>query len=224
MDTVDYLRHRMVIRAAERARWRHFAAGVVVAMLVTFTLAVAAFAQVPDGANRYKRDLIRFWRAEWGIQAPTAAAAAQVHQESAWRADARSWVGPPGLTQFMPRTADWMIEVFGDRIGTEGPLDPRWALRAQAAYMRHLFDQIDALDRCEQFAFALSAYNGGLGWVLRRKARSAVPDICLGATCRINPGIAASNQTENERYSERILLVLQPRYFQAGWGPGVCHT
>jgi hypothetical protein len=71
-------------------------------------------------------------------------------------------------------------------------------------------------------AFSLSAYNGGLGWVNRRKAASARPGVCFDATCDINPGIHPANQRENREYPRRILLELEPRYAAVGFGTGSC--
>jgi hypothetical protein len=91
-------------------------------------------------------------------------------------------------------------------------------MRAQSIYMRELHAQIEANNESERFAFALSAYNGGLRRVRTRQDRSVDPGRCLYSTCDINPGIAPSAQRENAEYSRRIMLVLGPRYHAAGWG------
>lgn len=64
--------------------------------------------RIPTAAEQYRRTLVRSAHAEWGLSAPIATFAAQVHQESRWRADARSPVGAQGLAQFMPGTAEWI--------------------------------------------------------------------------------------------------------------------
>lgn len=46
-------------------------------------------AQVPTAALRYRADLIRSSRSVWGMDAPVATFAGQIHQESQWRANAR---------------------------------------------------------------------------------------------------------------------------------------
>lgn len=48
---------------------------------------------VPHLAARYKLTLLREAHSQWGLNAPVAALAAQVHQESGWRPDAVSRVG-----------------------------------------------------------------------------------------------------------------------------------
>ncbi|MFT4191653.1 MAG: lytic transglycosylase domain-containing protein [Comamonas sp.] len=191
-----------------------------VALCVLLALAPLAHAQtIPREAQRYQLTLKREAQRTWGLQAPVANFAAQVHAESRWRADAKSPVGAQGLAQFMPATADWIGGLYGS-LGERAPYNPTWALRALVVYDKWLFDRIKAVDPCEQMAFALSAYNGGLGWVQKRQKISPTPGVCLDATCDINPGIKAANQRENQQYPQKILRTFTPLY--ASWGPGAC--
>jgi soluble lytic murein transglycosylase-like protein len=171
---------------------------------------------VPPVADTYRRDLTRIAQSVWGMGAPVSLLAAQIEQESAWRPGAISRVGAAGLTQFMPATA----QDIGRRHigGPPNPFDPRWSMTAQSHYMRELLVEIVARNESERFAFALSAYNGGLRRVHRRQALSAEPGRCINASCDINPGIRPAAQRENREYPRRILLVLAPRYHAAGWG------
>lgn len=190
---------------------------VVFALL---SVASAACAQsVPPEAQRYQRTLKREAQRVWGMDAPVATFAAQVHQESRWRQDARSPVGALGLAQFMPATADWIGGIDAG-LRERAPLNPTWALRGLVTYDKWLFDRVKADNRCERMAFVLSAYNGGLGWVYKRQRASAQPGQCMGATCEINPGIHPANQRENAHYPRVILLKHEPLYHQ--WGPGSC--
>lgn len=155
------------------------------------------------------------------MDAPTATFAGQIHQESMFRADARSGAGAIGIAQFTVPTQRWIqgaypIELAGD------VLSPEWGIRALVRYDRHLWERVEALDGCERMAFALAGYNGGEGWVRKRKRLSDNPEVCLFATCTINPGIKPSNQVENEGYPKRILLTLEPIYVAAGFGRGAC--
>jgi soluble lytic murein transglycosylase-like protein len=196
-----------------------FQALVLFIVLVGAMAACVAYAQVPEGADGYRREYVRIVRSEWGLEAPVAALAAQIHQESGWNCRAMSRVGAKGCAQFMPTTAAWIGEV--DRGLREGDVySPAWAFRAQAVYMKWLRDRVKGSDPCNQLAFALSGYNGGLGYVYRRQKLSREPGTCFRATCEINPGIAASNQLENARYPTRILLEIEPRYER--WGPRAC--
>lgn len=88
--------------------------------------------------------------------------------------------------------------------------------------MKWLSERIGVADRCQRIAFALQAYNGGLGWVRKRRALSDHPDVCLDYTCNINPGILPSNQAEAGNYPERIIRVIEPRYIREGWGDPLC--
>lgn len=175
---------------------------------------------VPRDALKYQRDLIGNARAVWGINAPVATFAGQVHQESTWKADARSRTGAAGLAQFMPRTADWISGLYRDELGGNDPLNPAWALRALTRYDKHLYERVRRFDTdCDRMKFALSDYNGGSGWRIKRQDRSMDPGN-YETTSAINPGIAPSNQKENQEYALRIVYRWQPLY--AAWGIGAC--
>lgn len=201
--------------AAQTALW--LLAVLVAAIAVSCAPAHAQ--PIPREAQRYQLTLKREAQRTWGLQPPVATFAAQVHQESHWSLDARSPVGAMGLAQFMPTTADW-IGSMSPALGERAPTNPTWSLRALVTYDKWLVDRIQAIDACQDMAFALSAYNGGLGWVYKRQKLSARPGQCLGATCAINPGITPAAQQENQRYPELILRKYEPLY--ASWGNGAC--
>lgn len=193
---------------------------VAAALAVSQTVGYAAMvADPPREALKYQRDLVRTARYAWGPDAPIAAFAGQIHQESGWNPYALSRIGAQGMAQFMPATSRWIAEVYPDLVDGS-PSDPRWAMRALVRYDRWLWDRVKADDACERMAFALSAYNGGLGYVYRRQKASPQPGVCFDATCRINPGIHPSNQRENEDYPARILKRHQLIY--ANWGETLC--
>lgn len=173
-------------------------------------------------AVQYKHTLTQQAYGVWGLNAPVSSFAAQIHQESRWNANARSPVGAAGLTQFMPATAKWMRGIDGE-LKSGDVYNPRWAMRALVVYDLWLSKRIAAINPCERLAFAMSAYNGGLGWVNKRKARSDEPLVCFGATCDINPGVSAASQRENAHYPKIILQTFEPAYIKAGWGKGACH-
>jgi soluble lytic murein transglycosylase-like protein len=209
---------------------RHVAIGTLVFDLVLFAALVvvilwpydarAAQTQPLPEAQRYQLTLRREVHRVWGLGGPVATIAAQVQQESRWREDARSPVGATGLAQFMPSTANWIGGLDGE-LTQRAPTNPAWALRAVVVYDKWLTDRIKADAECERLAFALSAYNGGLGWVYRRQKLSQRPGVCLGATCAINPGVNAASQRENEHYPQAIIRT-EPAYLR--WGPGGCST
>ncbi|HAU2961038.1 TPA: transglycosylase SLT domain-containing protein, partial [Salmonella enterica subsp. diarizonae] len=123
-------------------------------------------AEPPTAALKYRSDVIRSARVDWGLNAPVADFAAQLHQESGWNPAARSPVGAQGLAQFMPSTADWIAGVF-PALSSREPYNPGWAIRALVSYDRWLWQRVVVPDGCERMAMTLSAYNGGLGWVNR---------------------------------------------------------
>lgn len=183
-----------------------------------------AQAQVPDAALRYRALLTRVAQAEWGLSAPVAAFAAQVHQESAWHPDALSRTGAAGLAQFMPATARWMPSVHPS-LASPQPYNPAWALQALVAYDRWLYERTPPrYARFDRMWVALRSYNGGLGhwqaearnasgWATDTHTREGVDAVC--GTARRHP----THCPENLGYPQRILLVLQPRY--ATWGPAL---
>jgi len=185
-----------------------------------------AYAQdIPRDALRYRADLTRNARAVMGMDAPIPLFSAQIHQESAWRLGARSPVGAQGLAQFMPAASEWISGLYPALAANE-PYNPGWALRALVTYDAWLYERIPAASVCERWAFTLSAYNGGLGWVNRDKklalSQGLDPLAWFGSVERVNAGRSAANWHENRQYPQRIIVQHQPKYVAAGWGSKVC--
>lgn len=181
---------------------------------------------IPHAAEQHRRTLVRAAHAEWGLDAPIATFAAQVHQESAWRVNARSPVGAQGLAQFMPATAHWMADLYPRSLGPAQPYNPGWALRAMVQFDRWLYERNQAVSECDRWAFVMAGYNGGNGWVNRdRRLASAMGADALAwfdSVERHNAGRSAANFRENRHYPRAILLRWEPLYVAAGWGTGVC--
>ena len=194
---------------------------LLVAACALLAFALPAGAQVPQAALQHRALLVRTAHAAWGLDAPVAVFAAQVHQESAWRPDAISHVGAQGLAQFMPATGKWIGGIDPTLAGQQ-PYNPAWALRALVTYDRWLYDRTPArYTPRERMWVALRSYNGGLGhWQAEAAATGAAQptraqvDAACGKARR-----AAVHCTENLGYPHRILVVIQPRY--AAWGPGL---
>lgn len=180
------------------------------------------FADVPSDAHRHRAELVRNARLIWGLDAPTATFAAQIHQESAWQPAARSRYAH-GLAQFTPATAAWIVDIDPLLAGADAG-NPVWAVRALVRYDRWLWERNPAAAPCDRMAFALAAYNGGEAW-LRREQRQAsaiglAPDRWwrnVETTCLR----AAWACQENRGYTRRILRIIEPDYVKAGWGLGM---
>lgn len=183
-------------------------------------------AQVPAAANRYRNELTRAAHSQWGLDAPVAALAAQVHQESAWRPGAVSPAGAQGLTQFMPATAAWWCQVNKLTPAQCQPTNPTWALRSMVGYDKWIHDRVRGTSACDRMAMALSGYNGGLGWVQRDQALASSKGLdplrWWGHVELVNAGRTAANWRENREYPQRILKRWAPVYEAAGWGQGAC--
>jgi len=86
--------------------------------------------------------------------------AAQMYQESKFKADARSWAGAFGLMQFMPETAK-MYDI-------DSMSPPEEQIRAAILYISWLDDfwKERIYDPDERIKFILASYNVGLGHVI----------------------------------------------------------
>lgn len=207
-----------------RVSW--VALSVALWLLIGAIASYAHAAQIPDDAYKWRRALTREAQAQWGISAPVADFAAQIHQESAWRPDAVSRVGARGMAQFMPATATWIAGAYPALGPTPQPANPVWAIRALVAYDRHIWDDVSAADDCNRMAKTLSGYNGGPGWVTRDErmagAKGLDPARWWGHVETVNAGRSAANWRENRGYPHRILVTLAPRYINENFGWSAC--
>jgi soluble lytic murein transglycosylase-like protein len=148
------------------------------------------------------------WRV-FGPNAPVAVLAGQIHQESAWKIDAVSWAGAQGFAQFMPATSRDMETRYPNDCAPANPFNAQWAFRCRDRYLHSLIkaSRNEHTGECSDWAFGLKAYNGGLGWVRKDRARAA----SMGDNpndWRIvnlyNAGRRESAHRENREYPERI--------------------
>lgn len=198
----------------------------LLSLLVLFMVATDGRGQVPAVAWQYRAEVTESALETFGPGAPIATLAAQLHQESAWRADAVSWAGARGLAQFMPATAADMAQRYA-ACQPANPFDPSWSIRCRDRYLHSLLRALrplnhSTLDQCDQWAFALRAYNGGLGWINRdrRRSRAAGADADdWHVVALYNDGRRESAHRENREYPARI-FALDARY--ALWGPRAC--
>lgn len=183
-------------------------------------MAYADTASQPSrAALKHKRDLIRISREVWGINAPVALFAAQIHQESMWNPQALSRAGAQGMAQFMPQTATWWCDFVNLSAQDCQPNNPQWAMRAMVGYDLWLFKRVSGETEYDQFYAALRAYNGGLGhWQRELALAQGRSRVLIDAQC----GKARrhiSHCKENLNYPKKIMNVWQPIYI--GWGRGI---
>ena len=181
--------------------------------------------RIPATSSLYRLQLERTAAAQFGLDAPVARLAAQIHQESGWNPRAASKFAQ-GLTQFTPATARWIPTVCPE-VGPVDVWDAAWSLRAQSCYMAWLVKRVQpyryagTMSLCTRWMFAERAYNGGEGWL--NKERMATQRAGADANdwrdverYRVRAGWAHKETTD---YPRRILLTLEPVYLRAGW-PG----
>ena len=176
----------------------------------------ATAAEPLAAAKPYRALLTRNAQAIWGADAPIAAFAAQITQESAWNPHAISHVGAQGLAQFMPATARWWCQRNGQALEDCQPNNPAWAIRAMVAYDHYLFERVPTESDFDRLWAALRGYNGGLGhWMAEARSVRSYKRHAVDAAC----GQARRSRVhcpENLNYPKRILLDIQPRF--ASWG------
>ncbi|WP_374351673.1 transglycosylase SLT domain-containing protein [Chitinimonas sp.] len=180
---------------------------------------------LPEASYRYRSMLVRESHAVWGLDAPVADFAAQLHQESRWRVQALSPVGAKGLGQAMPATARWLATI-DPQLAPVRITSPGWDIRALVVYDHWLWARTNAANDCEHMAKVMRAYNGGLGWLYKdeRKARAQGINVAynFGQLDQVNAGRNQSAFTQNTEYPRLILRKFEPQYIAAGFGRGVC--
>ena len=199
---------------------RHDPWTVKLAIALVALLPTIGLADVPRSSLAYRNDLIRNARLVWGLSAPVATFAGQIHQESGWNPSAQSPYAR-GLAQFTPATAEWIGKAYSDYVGKGNPFEPQWALRALVQYDKHLWNSVTADTDCDRMAFTLSGYNGGAGWVVRDKKKAKEAGLDDGRWFdhveTVNAGRAQWAFKENRDYPRKILNKHQ--YLYESWGP-----
>lgn len=184
--------------------------------------AFAGEIKIPQKALEFREYLIKESRFVWGLTAPSATFAAQIHTESCWNERAKSPAGAMGLTQFMPKTADWIGSIYTE-LAEADPYNPYWAINALVLYNKYHFDKIQAVDFASKMAFVLSAYNGGLGWVLRDREKAKEygynPYCYFENVEKVNSGRSKKAFRENRNYVD-FIKKREKAYMDAGFGNG----
>jgi soluble lytic murein transglycosylase-like protein len=196
-------------------------AGAILALAVSAISLPATATDAPRSpsyrAQAYRAELTRIAHSTWGLDAPVAVFAAQIHQESSWQPDALSMVGARGMAQFMPATATWWCQLARLAPMDCQPNNPTWAMRSLVGYDMWLLQRVNGLSEYDRMWASLRSYNGGLGhWQNEAKVvhplvdRASVDRAC-GRASR-----AVVHCAENLGYPDRILNRLQHHY--SGWG------
>lgn len=212
---------RIAQRAASAILW--LLASALLLLLAAVVLSGTAHAAgIPEASAGYRLHVQRAAGEYWGLHASPARLAAQIHQESGWRADARSPYAQ-GLAQFTPATAKWLPAACPE-IGPPDPWSPQWSIRAAACYDAWLYRRVKplpggALSECSRWVYALRGYNGGEGWLARERSKALAAghdpnDWTAVEAIRVRAQWA---HRENIGYPRRILLTLEPAYIDAGW-------
>lgn len=199
----------------------------LVLLLVTRPLWAAASGPTLQACGQYRALITRSAYRTFGPDAPVSTLVAQLHQESACKPDARSYAGAQGLAQFMPKTAEDMARKYPEECAPANPFSVRWAIGCRDRYMRSLLRAYANTEEAEQWAFGLSAYNGGGTWVTRDRDVCRHKDGCDVLKWWGNVELTPDHRRkpaaikENRGYPFRILCQLTPRYVAEGWGRGI---
>jgi len=115
----------------------------------------------------------RKWNAYYTPELPWYWLKSQAYIESALDPNAVSPVGAKGLTQFMDYTFEDMKRKL-EWGSNASPFDPKFAIQAQAYYMKQLRSTWTRYGRnmCEIHNLALASYNAGTGSILKAQRES----------------------------------------------------
>lgn len=180
-------------------------------------LPVKSEISIPFLAYKLRPTVIREVRYHWSMSEPTSTFHAQIHQEGRWVTDAKSPVGARGLAQFMPATSDWISKIYPKELGSNQPLDPRWAIRAMVIYDKWLYDRISSDEKWEM---TLSSYNGGLGNLYKDQTlteQNGLNKRKWWGNVELYSKRSKGAFVENRGYPRRILKVLKPVYEMRGF-------
>lgn len=210
----------MTAQQARRAlRLLHYVAAVLFTLIVAAGIKLAYGAGIPPAAHQHRATLVREAQFVYGPGAPIPMFAAQIHQESTWRADVTAWDNGRGLAQFMDATAATIVRNYPE-LGAPSPYDPRWAIRAMVRYDGWLLARVQGSNPCNRWAAALKSYNAGLGYVQRAQRVSPQPGVWWDQTEWIKTGQSDKNFEYSRKYPRWILLQRQPLY--VAWGSVMC--
>lgn len=197
--------------------------GLVACAFLLCACAVLAEDSIPRAASRYREELKQQARRYFGPEAQVSRLAAQVHQESRWDESAKSQAGAENLSQFMPSTRKWIIQKYPTELGGVDYRSGKWALQAQAIYMRDLMKQVRQADTdCDRWALALRGYNGGMAYIHTEQKRAASPGNAESVAEQCYRSAASCR--ENREYPVKIMRRWEPLYISAGWGGFACYV
>jgi len=225
--------------------WREATAALALALFALIALASAMVSnpasaatlepakpqvRVAPASALYRHRVEQAVARAWGVEGSSARLAAQLHQESGFRANAKSPVGAQGIAQFMPSTARWIATVYPKELANFDPWNAQQSILAAALYDRWLLDRVMGygprpLSECSRWAFTFRAYNGGETMLNRERSLAYKAGANANDWRAVEPYRVRATwaHKENVHYPQRILLTLEPAYLAAGWpGAAAC--
>lgn len=177
-------------------------------MLVAACLLLPSFCQAYSGYDK----LIKAYWSQYNPSVPWGLGWAQVKQESAFDCNAVSPVGAMGCAQFMPATWLDMIEA-GVVPKDSTPFDTRYALEAQAYYMRTQFNGWQTKNRTFEswIKLGFAGYNAGRGNLYKaQKVCDGVMEYSQIMECL--PSITGRHAKETSGYVSKITEYFYRRF------------
>jgi soluble lytic murein transglycosylase-like protein len=170
-------------------------------LLLCFSMSISA---QPRRAYQYRADLKAQVERIWGLGTDRSLFAAQIHQESSWRPQAKSpWA--EGLAQFTPDTADWINRLDSELAALRDVYNPKWAIRALVFYDKFLWDRFDWAHADSRWAFTLASYNGGAGWISRERKGLECDNTYWWCCVELNCIRSEAACKENRNYPRKVL-------------------
>lgn len=191
-------------------------------LLALLVCASAANAGGYAACGKYRLTVQREMNLAFGAQASAPTFGGLLFQESRCNPLAvNKNDGGAGLVQLTGEAnIQWISQALGEKIN---PYDSTQAIKAGVWLLKWSYSRVQGADACQTMGAALSAYNGGIKWVLHSQSKSSNPRIWFGLSELIPSGQLASNQEFSRSYPRKILKHSRVSPMRE-WGSPLCLT
>lgn len=144
--------------------------GLIIMLMVILISPLFAKDRCIDYVGDVRIQHVRYF----GIGFPYWYGIGQLIQESGCRPNITAFDGGKGLTQFMPKTEEYIEDLMGEQLNM---YNPEHAIKAQAFYMSRLHKQNPDLDK--PLVLTYMSYNSGVGTVKKEYVKAGCPPFCF---------------------------------------------
>ena len=172
--------------------------------LALMILFIPVKCQALDRCIEFKTDVRIEHTKQFGPSMPWWYGIGQLKQESCCRANVTAFDAGQGVAQFMPKTAQYIQSLMGEKLD---PYNPHQAIRMQAFYMARIHHRENWTDR---LWISYQIYNGGAGLLRKESLRAgeaswdAMHQSCKRKVLKLKNGNLLDLCTVNYDYSQRV--------------------